>query len=202
MDSLLSLLRMLIAATVTPSSTWPAKLLRSSTSTLYTLIRLLVTAKRAPASDGEDLTFDIVCLSLGLLTHLLEASTTAADRLRETLIDPACLASRSCTRHCACPAARSALHILCDLYLERTSAKLEAEDENAVFLRSYLTMLLALLALSSEANRSLILADLAGHPAAERWLREAIEEGVKVQEEQGADADRHEARTVIAALSV
>lgn len=212
MNCLLSLLRILIAVTASPASQWSRPLL--SSHILYALIRLLVTAKRGtsgslpalqgptpPSSDsGDDLTFDIICLTLGLLAHILEASPTAADRLRETLIDPQCLAPRECTKRCSCPAARSAIHVICALYLEKTAVKLANEDENAVFLRSYLTMLLALLALSSEASRTMILANLAGHEAAKRWLREAVEESIKVQEEAGSTAQREEAKTLIGLL--
>lgn len=121
---------------------------------------------------------DQLCLSLGLLTNLVQVAPSAKDVLRETRLDPSCtLRKRSCLHNCTCPNAISALEILMHLYIQQqppssntapahelkpaSSPEHELNAEaDASFLRGHLAVLFGLLMRSSPVNQTAILACL------------------------------------------
>ncbi|KAF5318400.1 hypothetical protein D9611_013911 [Ephemerocybe angulata] len=118
---------------------------------------------------------DRLCLSLALLTNLVQALDEVKDLIRETYLDPSCKLRRGqCLDACSCPKVHnaSALEILVQLYTrqpEMAPVKVEDEEEerlqidaDASFLRGHLGVLFGLCMQGSAANQTALLELLPG----------------------------------------
>ncbi|KAF8809523.1 hypothetical protein BYT27DRAFT_7094210 [Phlegmacium glaucopus] len=122
---------------------------------------------------AETRALDTLCLSLGLLTNLVQVVKEAKGAVRETRLSPSCaLKKRACARRCTCSPSSSGLDILANIYIvqgfktESSESSLPADaaealiEADASFLRGHLAVLFGLLMSDSPENQSAILESL------------------------------------------
>lgn len=129
--------------------------------------------------DNEAKILDRLCLSLGLLTNLVQASHSAKDQTRKSRkhnhnrlsefmltlhslagIDPNCRGKRACIQACHCPQHVSALECLVQVYVQQ--GKDTDADPGAIFLRGHVAVLLGIVMRDNKANQRVLLGVLPG----------------------------------------
>ncbi|KAF7345349.1 hypothetical protein MVEN_01552500 [Mycena venus] len=130
-------------------------------------------------TDGAEEALDTLCLSLGLLTNLVQVDDEVKNTLRDTYVSPHCTLPR-CLTACKCPQQITALEALARVYqqllpaptLPLPNVKLEpppeptpadpsvllAAEESQLLLLSHLSLLFGLLMLDNAENQAVVLA--------------------------------------------
>lgn len=165
---------------------------------LPVIMRLVVTAQRqrqmlekrvdtdeADADDAETAAhcLDRMCLALGLLTNLVQATPDAKHALGSTckcnqliiysdgvvltsctVLDSHCPAQRRCLRECTCPTRASALACLAEVYMHY----LKSSSELDAVIRGHMAVLFGLLMEHAPANQHALLAAI---PGEDSWTK-------------------------------
>ncbi|KAK4047128.1 hypothetical protein OIV83_005580 [Microbotryomycetes sp. JL201] len=140
----------------------------------------------------EDIKFDILCLSLGVLTNLVESVEHVQNDLRTTTIDATCRMDRKCTLQCHCPNRTSALDRLSALYLD--PLKDSSNELNNSFINGYAGITLGLVMLDNSQNQEIVLRGLKNDPKARSRLIKALQEFAELHmtaAESGEDDTDH-----------
>ncbi|KAG9284298.1 hypothetical protein G9A89_002108 [Geosiphon pyriformis] len=107
------------------------------------------------SENGEALKFDVLLLSIGLLTNLVEMESTNQDEFRKVEQYSRCPGTRRCLRKCTCPKRKSAVSCLVSLYNHQIEKGHDQTDCNIV--AAYMAILMGLLIKDNEPNQKLIL---------------------------------------------
>ncbi|KAI0764887.1 hypothetical protein C8Q74DRAFT_1204781 [Fomes fomentarius] len=166
-----SALRVLINLTH-DDSLWSQAVLEDALA-LPAIMRLVVTAQRqrqmlekradtdeADVDDAEIAAhcLDRMCLALGLLTNLVQATSDAKHAIGSTLLDSNCPAQRRCLRECTCPSRASALACLAQVYTHY----LKSSSELDAVIRGHMAVLFGLLMDHAPANQHALLTAIPG----------------------------------------
>ncbi|KAI1798133.1 hypothetical protein LXA43DRAFT_875771 [Ganoderma leucocontextum] len=121
--------------------------------------------KRVDADEGDSdhaetaaRSLDRLCLALGLLTNLVQATPDARHLIGDTLLDFDCPNQRRCIRGCTCPSRASALACLAQVYAHY----LKSPSELDAVVRGHMAVLFGLLMNKAPSNRHTLLAALPG----------------------------------------
>ncbi|KAI0635244.1 hypothetical protein C8Q77DRAFT_1054507 [Trametes polyzona] len=101
---------------------------------------------------------DRMCLALGLLTNLVQATPHARTVMSETLLDFDCPGKRGCIHGCRCPGRTSALGCLARIYAQHLSSSNELD----VVVRGHMAVLFGLLMDRAPTNQRTLLDALPG----------------------------------------
>ncbi|KAI0360602.1 hypothetical protein OH77DRAFT_1493053 [Trametes cingulata] len=117
-------------------------------------------AEEAEDEDGDDAArcLDRMCLALGLLTNLVQATPDAKAIISDTLLDFDCPGKRGCIRGCRCPGRTSALACLAQVYAQHLSSSNELD----VVVRGHMAVLFGLLMDRAPSNQRTLLDALPG----------------------------------------
>ncbi|KAJ6581017.1 hypothetical protein B0H19DRAFT_1369458 [Mycena capillaripes] len=125
-------------------------------------------------TDGAEAALDTLCLSLGLLTNLVQMDDDVKNTLRETYVSPRCTLPR-CLHTCKCPQQISALEALAHVYRgllptphapivklesspDPTDPRILLAAEESRLLLSHLSLLFGLIMLDNAENQAILLA--------------------------------------------
>ncbi|KAI0372028.1 hypothetical protein BV20DRAFT_1034890 [Pilatotrama ljubarskyi] len=124
------------------------------------LLEKQLEAEEAKDEDNDDAArcLDRMCLALGLLTNLVQATPDAKASMNDTLLDFDCPYKRACIRGCRCPGRTSALACLAQVYAQHLSSSNELD----VVVRGHMAVLFGLLMDRSPSNQSTLLDALPG----------------------------------------
>ncbi|KAI0826539.1 hypothetical protein BC628DRAFT_1320044 [Trametes gibbosa] len=110
--------------------------------------------------DGDNAArcLDRMCLALGLLTNLVQASPDARTVMNSTLLDFDCPARRGCISECHCPGRTSALACLAKVYAQH----LPSSNELDMVVRGHMAVLFGLIMDRAPVNQRTLLDALPG----------------------------------------
>ncbi|KAK4696442.1 hypothetical protein P7C70_g8379, partial [Phenoliferia sp. Uapishka_3] len=131
--------------------------------------------------SAAQIKFDVLCLSLGVLTNLAETVPDVKDVLRETYVNPSCRDHRKCARECHCEERENAIALLAALYLD--PLKDSQNELNTSFVNGYSGMSLGLVMLDTPLNQSIVIKALADEPQAMTKLLSAMDEFAEMHDQ-------------------
>ncbi|KAI0746859.1 hypothetical protein C8Q80DRAFT_1104533 [Daedaleopsis nitida] len=119
-----------------------------------------VAAEQVSSDDADNAArcLDRLCLALGLLTNLVQATPDARHTIGGTLLDFDCPGQRRCLRECTCPSRSSALACLAQVYVHY----LTSSNELDAVVRGHMAVLFGLLMQRAPTNQHALLAALPG----------------------------------------
>ncbi|KAI0711190.1 hypothetical protein C8T65DRAFT_708168 [Cerioporus squamosus] len=125
--------------------------------------RMLEKRADAEEADSDELDnaarcLDRLCLALGLLTNLVQATPEGRHVIGNTLVDFDCPGQRRCLRGCTCPSRTGALACLARIYTHYA----KSQNEVDTVVRGHMAVLFGLLMERSPANQHTLLNALPG----------------------------------------